>query len=102
MEQKITRKKKPKTTLDKIFTELSDVTSYKDFVKIRIGKITLGNSVIRVFIEGTKEQLAMSLSTVRLDKLEYIQSQPEYDRWPISRWTRFITAYAVLKQTLLS
>ena len=48
MEQKTTRNKKPKTTLDKIFTELSDVPSNKNFVKIRIGKITLGNSVIRV------------------------------------------------------
>jgi hypothetical protein len=68
-------------SLNKIFKSLKKKSIYKGWVKIRIAKIILGSSVIRVFVKGSKTTLLTCLSTMDLKPLQKIQTQKEFDNW---------------------
>jgi hypothetical protein len=63
------------------FKQLSNSMYYKSLVRRRISKIILGNSVIRVFKKGTKDDLLKSLGKLALSTLNNINSHELYDSW---------------------
>ncbi|MBB1285243.1 hypothetical protein HRH25_12735 [Flavisolibacter sp. BT320] len=69
------------TSLNEIFECLQDADTYRDWTKTRIIKITLGNSVIRVFVKTTKTALIGCLSNLPVEEVTTIMSQAEYDEW---------------------
>jgi hypothetical protein len=69
------------TSMSEIFRCLSNSETYKRWSKTRTVKITLGNSVIRVFVKKTKEALIERLSNLPVEQLEDIKSQQEYEDW---------------------
>ena len=69
------------TALDDIFHSLKDQNTYRKWTKTRIIKIILGNSVIRVFVKGTKVELIECFSNIPANQITAIQDQAEYDIW---------------------
>jgi hypothetical protein len=80
-------------SISEIFNSLSDTNTYKDWTKTRVIKITLGNSVIRVFIKTTKTALIECLQNLPVEEVTSIGSQREYDDW---HFTQAQTIYGCL------
>jgi hypothetical protein len=72
-------------SMDEIFRRLREPDTYKEWTKTRIIKITLGNSVIRVFVKTTKVALIECLLNVPIEEVTTIGSQQEYDEWHLEQ-----------------
>ena len=73
------------TTLDEIFNALNNKDTYQLWSKTRVAKITLGNSVIRVFVKRTKIELISCLLKIPVHEITSIQNQSDYDKWHLKQ-----------------
>lgn len=73
------------TTLDEIFSSLKDKDTYQLWSKTRVAKITLGNSVIRVFVKQTKVALIDCLLNLPVHEITSIQNQIAFDKWHLKQ-----------------
>jgi len=73
------------TSLDKIFHSLNDKDTYNLWSKTRVAKITLGNSVIRVFVPLTKVALIDCFLNLPVSEVISIENQIVYDKWHLKQ-----------------
>ncbi|MGV3529132.1 MAG: hypothetical protein ACO1OO_09570 [Flavisolibacter sp.] len=69
------------TSLDKVFKHLRSAKNYRAWSKVRVIKIILGSSVIRVFENGSKPELIQCLDELPVDEATLINDQSSYDEW---------------------
>jgi hypothetical protein len=83
------------SSLKEIFTALNNKATYNDWTKTRVIKITLGNSVIRVFEKETKKDLIKCLADIFVDEVVSLSDQASYDQWHQKQITK---VYNTLKK----
>lgn len=87
-------------SLSEIFLTLKQQCNYRRYIKLRVIKIILSGSVIRVFSAGSKRKLNDCLSRMNVDGLLKVRNQTEYDKWLHSKVNKIYKTLAQDPQNL--